>query len=91
MMMGRKQLQKTGQKNNNKIDKLDRRCFVFALIAKTELTARDNMRLVSCKGYGVSSRKKPSPAQHDFPMMSDCSGKIFLKKRFLISGLVFFE
>lgn len=50
MVMGRKQLQKTGQKNNNKIDKLDRRCFVFALIAKTELTARDNMRLVSCKG-----------------------------------------
>jgi len=67
-------------KNNKKIEKLDRRCFGFALIAKTELTARDNMRFV--KAYGVSSRKKPSPAQPDFPMMSDCSPKIFLKEGF---------
>ena len=67
-------------KNNKKIEKIDRRCFGFALIAKTELTARDNMRFE--KAYGVSSRKKPRPAQHDFPMMSDCSRKFFLKTVF---------
>ena len=62
------------------MEKLNRRCFGFALIAKTVLTARDNIRFV--KAYGVSSRKKSSPAQHDFPMMSDCSRKIFLKDGF---------
>ena len=61
MVMGRKQLQKTGQKNNNKIDKLDRRCFVFALIAKTELTARDNMRLVSFKGLWREFTQETQP------------------------------
>ena len=44
--MGRKD----APKNSNKIEKLERRCFGFSLIAKTELIAHDNMRLVSCKG-----------------------------------------
>lgn len=61
MVMGRKQLQKTGPKKNNEIDKLDRRCLGFALIAKTELTARDNMRLVSCKGQWREFTQETQP------------------------------
>ena len=53
--------EKTRPKNNNKIEKLHRRCFGFSLIAKTELIARENMRLVSCKGLWREIKQETQP------------------------------
>lgn len=61
MVMLEKTTSNDRPKNNKKIKKLDRRCFGFALIAKTELTARDNMRLVSFKGLWREFTQETQP------------------------------